>query len=164
MNKQEIYEYLKNKNIQHKITEHEAVYNMEELAQIDIPYPEAVAKNLFVRDDKKKNYYLIVVKDDKKVNLKEFRLKNKTRPLSFASEQDLFDIMGLRPGSVTPFGILNDDGRKVSAFIDRDFMELPGFIGVHPNDNTATVWLKTEDLIGLLKEHGNMVSVVTVSF
>ena len=67
MNKQEIYEYLKNKNIQHKVTEHEAVYNMEELAQTDLPYPEAVAKNLFVRDDKKRNYYLIAVKGDKRI-------------------------------------------------------------------------------------------------
>ncbi len=59
MNRQDIYEYLKKKGIQHKITEHEAVYNMEELSEINIPYPEAVAKNLFVRDDKKKNFYLI---------------------------------------------------------------------------------------------------------
>ena len=162
MNKQEIYEYLKNKNIQHKVTEHEAVYNMEELAQTDLPYPEAVAKNLFVRDDKKRNYYLIAVKGDKKVNLKEFRQKNHTRPLSFASEQDLLDIMGLRPGSVTLLGILNDSEKRVSAFIDQDFMDLPGLIGVHPNDNTATVWLKTEDLIGLLKEHGNMVSAIPI--
>ena len=59
MNKKEIYEYLKEKNIWHEITEHKAVYNMEELSEIDMPYPEADAKNLFIRDDKKKNYYII---------------------------------------------------------------------------------------------------------
>lgn len=64
MNKQEIYEYLQRENIWHEITEHKAVYNMAELSQIDIPYPEVDAKNLFIRDDKKKNYYLITVKGD----------------------------------------------------------------------------------------------------
>ena len=53
MNKQDIYKYLKENNIWHEITEHKAVYNMAELAEVDIPYPEADAKNLFVRDDKK---------------------------------------------------------------------------------------------------------------
>lgn len=75
MNKQEIYDYLKEKNIWYEITEHKAVYNMEELENIDLPYPEADGKNLFVRDDKKRNYYLITVKGNKKLNLKEFRKK-----------------------------------------------------------------------------------------
>ena len=84
MNKQEILDYLKEKDVLHEVTEHKAVYNMEEVSQIDIPYPEAEAKKLFVRDDKKRNYYLITVKGDKKVNLKEFRKENNTRALSFA--------------------------------------------------------------------------------
>ena len=71
MNKQDIYNYLKENNIWHEITEHKAVYNMAELAEVDIPYPEADAKNLFVRDDKKKNFYLITVRGDKRVNLIE---------------------------------------------------------------------------------------------
>lgn len=160
MNKQEIYNYLKEKNIWHEVTEHKAVFNMEELAEVDIPYPEADAKNLFVRDDKKRNYYLITVKGDKRVDLKEFRKKNNTRPLSFASENDLMDIMGLIPGAVTPLGVLNDEERKVQVFLDREFLEGRKLIGVHPNENTATVWLKTEDLIDIIKEHGNPVQVL----
>ena len=108
MNKQEIYKFLNDKNIWHEITEHKAVFNMAELSEIDIPYPEADAKNIFVRDDKKRNYYLITVKGDKKVDLKEFRKNNNTRALSFASENDLMDIMNLIPGSVTPLGMLNE--------------------------------------------------------
>ena len=73
MNKQEVYDFLRDRGVWHEITEHEAVYNMEELSRIAIPYPGADAKNLFVRDDKKKNYYLITVKDNKRVDLKEFR-------------------------------------------------------------------------------------------
>ena len=62
MNKQEIYAFLAAKGLWHEITEHRAVYTMAELSDIAVPYPEADAKNLFVRDDKKQNYYLITVK------------------------------------------------------------------------------------------------------
>lgn len=160
MNKQEIYEYVKGKNIWHEITEHEAVYNMEELAAVELPYPEDDAKNLFVRDDKKRNYYLITVKGDKRVNLKEFRQKHNTRNLSFASADDLMSIMNLIPGAVSPLGLLNDKELKVEFCIDKDFMSGNNIIGVHPNDNTATIWLKTNDLIDMIKENGNTVNVV----
>lgn len=162
MNKQEIYDYLKNRGIWHEITEHKAVYNMAELSEIDIPYPSADAKNLFVRDDKKRNYYLITVKGDKRVNLKDFKQKNNTGSLTFASEGDLMDIMKLIPGAVTPLGILNDEEKRVRFFIDKDFTEEPGIIGVHPNDNTATVWLKVDDLIGIIEEHGNEIKIVNL--
>ena len=160
MEKQEIYKYLEEKDIQYEVTEHEAVYNMEELSKIDIPYPEQDAKNLFVRDDKKRNYYLITVKGNKRIDLKEFRSKYHTRPLSFASEKDLHRIMKLIPGAVTPFGILNDEECIVLFYIDEEFLNEPSFIGVHPNDNTATVWLKTKDLIEIVREHGNTVEIV----
>lgn len=162
MNKQEILDYLKEKDVLHEVTEHKAVYNMEEVSQIDIPYPEAEAKNLFVRDDKKRNYYLITVKGDKKVNLKEFRKENNTRALSFASEDELKSIMGVIPGAVTPFGLLNDKELKVKFFIDKEFAKMGHLIAVHPNDNTATVYLKAEDLIDIIKEHGNQVEVITL--
>lgn len=162
MNKQEIYKFLNDKNIWHEITEHKAVFNMAELSEINIPYPEADAKNIFVKDDKKRNYYLITVKGDKKVDLKEFRKNNNTRALSFASENDLMDIMNLIPGSVTPLGMLNDKEMKVKLFIDKEFIESSGKRGVHPNDNTATVWLKIEDLINIIKEHGNEVEIVEI--
>lgn len=162
MNKQDIYNYLKEKDIWHEITEHKAVYNMEELSEISLPYPTADAKNLFVRDDKKQNYYLITVKGNKRVELKQFRKTNQTRPLSFASEDDLMHIMGLIPGSVTPLGILNDKERKVKVFLDKDFLDTPSIIGVHPNDNTATVWLKTENLVNLIKEHKNKIEIVQI--
>ncbi len=159
MNKQEIYDFIKSKNIWYEITEHKTVYNMEELKELDIPYPEYDAKNLFVRDDKKRNYYLITVKGDKRIDLKEFRRKNETRPLSFASENDLLDMMNLKPGSVTPLGLLNDKNNKVLFYIDKDFMKDKHIVGVHPNDNTATIWLKVEDLIEIIKEHGNKVNI-----
>lgn len=160
MNKQEIYDFIKNKNIWYEITEHKAVFNMNELSEIEIPYPEYDAKNLFVRDDKKRNYYLITVKGNKRVDLKEFRNNNNTRPLSFASEQDLMSIMNLIAGSVTPLGLLNDNELKVIFYLDKDFLNGKQIIGVHPNDNTATLWLKVTDLIDIIQEHGNQVNIV----
>ena len=162
MNKQEIYDYLRQENIWHEITEHEAVYNMAELSNIEVPYPEYDAKNLFVRDDKKRNYYLITVKGDKRVNLKEFRKNNNTRPLSFASAEDLMEKMNLIPGAVTPLGLLNDAECKVTLFLDKEFVDDKGLIGVHPNDNTATVWLKVSDLMKIIQQHGNTVNVVQI--
>lgn len=160
MNKQDVYNYLKEHKIWFEVTEHKAVFSMGELSDVELPYPQADAKNLFVRDDKKNNFYLITVRGDKRVNLKEFRKQNGTRPLSFASEEELYNIMQLLPGSVTPFGILNDSERRVQFFIDREFEAEPGIAGIHPNDNTATVWIKTDDLIMLIKEHGNPVHIV----
>lgn len=160
MNKQEIYDYLNSQGIRYEITEHGAVYNMEDLSSVALPYPEADAKNIFVRDDKKRNYYLITVKGDTRVDLKEFRRLHGTRNLSFASADDLSAILGLIPGAVTPLGLLNDKESSVQFFLDRSFLDAPGLIGVHPNDNTATVWIKTDDLIRLIEEHGNPVHLM----
>lgn len=160
MTKQEVYDFLNAKQIWHEITEHAAMYNMQELEQVELPYPDRDAKNLFVRDDKRRNYYLISVRGDKRVNLKDFRRKQGTKPLTFASPEELQALLGLIPGAVTPFGLLNDAECKVHFFIDQDFWQGSGLIGVHPNDNTATVWLKAEDLVTLLREHDTAVDQV----
>lgn len=160
MNKAETYEFLNKSGVNYEITEHKAVFNMEELGEVKLPYPEFDAKNLFVRDDKKQNYYLITVKGDKRVNLKEFRKKYGLRNLSFASAEELMKIMGLTPGSVTPLGLLNDEEHIVKFYLDSEFNGT--LIGVHPNGNTATVWLKSEDLIKIIKEHGNEVSLAEI--
>lgn len=159
MTKQEVYDFLKNKNIDFEVTEHKAVFNMEELSEVSIPYPEYDAKNLFVRDDKRNNFYLITVIGSKRADLKRFRKENGTKPLTFASEDDLYEILGLKAGSVSPLGLLNDKDLRVKFYIDSDFFKGKSIIGVHPNDNTATVWLKTEDLINIIKENGNQVFV-----
>lgn len=153
MTKSEIYEYLTGRDIPFEITEHPAVFSMGELSDVVLPYPEWDAKNLFVRDDKKQNYYLITVRGDKRVDLKTFRREQGLRNLSFASPEDLLEILGLIPGSVSPFGLLNDTEHRVHFYLDQEFEGHP--IGVHPNDNTATVWLQAADLMALVQAHGN---------
>ncbi len=160
MNKSETYKYLDDRGIIYEITEHKAVFNMEELGYIKLPHPEWDAKNLFVRDDKKRNYYLITVRGDKRADLKEFRKNNGLRPLTFASAEDLFEFTGLTPGSVTPLGLLNYAECPVHFYMDESFRG--NLIGVHPNDNTATVWLKSDDLVKLLRDHGVDVNIVKV--
>ena len=162
MTKQETYDFLKQSSVWFEITEHEAVFTMEALQSLTLPYPEGDAKNLFVRDDKKRNYYLITVKGDKRVDLKEFRKQHGTRPLSFASAGDLLHMLHLTPGSVTPLGLLSDESTSVEFCLDEEFLQPPAIVGVHPNDNTATVWLKAEDLMALVRAHGNPVTTVSL--
>ena len=159
MNKNETLYYLDQHGIKYEIMEHPTVYNMAEMKKIALPHPEADAKNLFVRDDKKRNYYLLTIKGDKRVNLKRFREENGTRRLSFASLQDLKQKMDLEPGSVTPLGLLNDLGHEIPFYLDSYFSDQPR-IAVHPNDNTATIWLDPQDLLKVIKGLGNPVRVV----
>ena len=154
MNKQEVYALLDALGIAYEVTEHGAVYTMADLASIPLPHPEADAKNLFVRDDRRQNFYLLTVQSNKRVDLRQFRREQGTRPLSFASDEELLALLGLTAGSVTPFGLLNesDSEHRVVLYLDCDLAG--GLVGVHPNDNTATVWLKTDDLAALLRTRG----------
>ena len=159
MNKSETLYYLDQLGNKYEIVEHQAVYNMAEMEKIALPHPEADAKNLFVRDDKKRNYYLLTIKGDKRVNLQQFHEENGTRRLSFASPQDLKEKLDLAPGSVTPLGLLNDSHHEISFYLDSYFSDQPR-IAIHPNDNTATIWLKPQALIHFIKDLGNPVKVV----
>lgn len=80
MNKQEVYDFLTSRGIEYEVTEHGAVFNMEEMSHVELPHPEADAKNLFVRDDKKRNYYLITVRGDKRVDLKKIQGRARHAP------------------------------------------------------------------------------------
>lgn len=159
MDKQGVYDFLASKNIEFEPVEHGAVWTMEELQDVEIPHKEADAKNLFLRDDKKNNYYLITVRGNKRLDLKAFRKMNETRPLKFCGEDELKEKLDLYAGAVSPFGILNNEEKDVQFFMDEDFLKDDGLIGVHPNDNTATVFLKAKDLREILTEHGNVVVI-----
>ena len=153
LTKQDVIELLDSKKISYEIVEHPAVYTIDEMLECNLPHPEQIAKNLFVRDDKKQKYYLITCLEDKKINLKEFRNEHETRPLSFASESDLDAKLGLYPGAVTPLGVLNNDDKSVIVYIDKDFEHK--IMGIHPCDNTATVYVNCRDVVKLIKDHGN---------
>ena len=161
MNKIETLRYLDQHQINYEKIDHPAVFNMADLANLHLPHPEADAKNLFIRDDQKKHYYLLTVKGNKKVNLQQFRQKFGTRRLTFASPEDLKKFLQVTPGSVTPLALLNNVDVQIPLYLDAYFLKQP-LIGMHPNDNTATIWLNSGDLINLIKEHGNPVYVTKI--
>ena len=158
MNRNELIRYLENKNIGFRLQEHPAAETMEEMLELDLEGKGSIAKNLFVRDDKKRSYYLISLSSAERVDLKALRQIIGSRPLSFASEDDLHKKLKLNKGSVTPFGLLNDRSASVIWLADISFKDAE--IAVHPMENTAMVWLKTADLQKLLEENGTEVRYI----
>ncbi len=156
--KQEVYALLNERGIEYEAIEHEAVYNMEEADALELPHREAGTKNLFIRDDKKRSYYVVSIPEHDRLDLKALREKLGSRPLKFAQDNELMDLMGLIPGQVTPFGTLNDTEHKVKVLISDYFRG--GLMDAHPNDNTATMILKADDVVELLKSFGVDVSYI----
>ena len=152
--KQKVYELLHALQIPYRSAEHPAVFTIEQMEALQLDGANNIVKNLFVRDDKKTKFFLLVMRKEKKADLKSIRQQLGSRPLSFASENLLMEKLGLTSGAVTPLGILNDDSRCVEVVLDQDLKKLDE-IGVHPNDNTATVWLRLSDLETVIQNHGN---------
>ena len=157
--KEEVFTLLDKMGIQYEVEHHAAVFTIEDMENLNMVHIDKVAKNLFVRDDKKRNYYLLVIQKDKSANLKEVQNQLGSKRLSFASEGDLSKYLGLSKGEVTPFGVLNDTENAVNVVIDKDLAGYE-FIGVHPNDNRATVWIAVGDLEKVLKSVGHKVQYI----
>ena len=158
--KQEVKAFLEEKGIPFEWVEHKAVYTIEEMEALGLEDMQEIAKNLFLRDQKGKRHFLVVIRADKQANLKELGENLGLGKLSFASEERLEKYMKLKKGAVTPLGVLNDENCAVEVFFDKDFVGAER-IGIHPNDNTASVYLKTEDLLNIIKEHGNSLEIVS---
>lgn len=154
--KADVLSLLDSMGISYTVSEHPAVFTIEELYDHDIPERERIAKNLFLRDDKKRSYYLISIPGEMTADLKNLRKVLGSRPLSFASVEDLKAILNLEKGEVTPFGALDDVEHRTVVRISSFFRD--GIIGVHPNTNTATVFLKATDLVRVLQENGTDIS------
>ena len=149
--KEEVCAYLDSRGVVYDRVDHEAVFTMEAMDALSLPFANVVVKNLFLRDDKKRNYYLVVMPEDKPANLKALRAALGARPLRFVSEEDLQGILGLRGGAVSPFGVLNDTEGKVQVVLDAALRDWPA-VGVHPNDNTATLRVPLSDLLALFED------------
>jgi Ala-tRNA(Pro) deacylase len=156
-----VYQTLTAMQIAYESIEHPAVYTIEEMEKLDLPDANAIVKNLFIRDDKKRHYDLVVLQKDKRVNLKELRTKLASRPLTFASETDLMDKLGLLKGAVTPLGIINDSEHQVNVILDEAIMSFER-IGIHPNDNTATVLMAPSALVKYIEALGNPLSYIDI--
>lgn len=141
-------------SIPYKITEHEPMYTISQMESLHLGEYGHVAKNLFLRDAKGKRHFLITLCGDKQADLKELGLKLGGVRLSFASEERLERLLKLKKGSVTPLGVINDEANAVEVVLDMD-LEGKERIGVHPNENTATVWLSYPELCRYIKSCGH---------
>ena len=143
--KQRVYDALKKMNISYELVEHEPVHTMEDMIELGLDKKGLLCKNLFLRDSKGKRHFLVTCDEKKKVDLKSLGRALGGGNLSFASEDRLEKYLGLKQGSVSPFGLMNDTEHQVEFFIDKDLSKSKS-IGIHPLENTATLFLSFKDL------------------
>lgn len=143
-----VEEQLKEWNLPYQLVEHEAISTICEAKTQNLEIDGIGCKCLFLKS-KKKEYFLYTVLEDKKVDLKELSNKLEIPRLHFASAEELENILGLIPGSVTPLGILNDIHNEVTLIFDKELQQKK--ILVCPNRNTATMSILYEDLITFIK-------------
>jgi Ala-tRNA(Pro) deacylase len=158
--KQKVYELLNSLGIKYEVIEHPAAYTIEDLDALeefkDNPW---VAKNLFLRDEKGRRHFLVMIDKHKMADIRSIRAQLGSSHLSFASGERLMKYLKLTKGSVTPMGIINDENHGVELVFDRDLVGREK-IGVHPNDNTATVILSYADLYNIIRTHGNTIHII----
>ncbi|HBG24040.1 MAG TPA: prolyl-tRNA editing protein [Rikenellaceae bacterium] len=116
--------------------------------------PGTHCKNLFFRNHKGNRHYLIIYECSHILDIHSLERSLKEGKLSFASDSRMQKYLGVSPGSVSPFGLINDSERHTRLFIDETLREA-GQISFHPNDNRATVVIKGEDFFRFLDYCGN---------
>jgi Ala-tRNA(Pro) deacylase len=141
--------------------EHPAVFTVEEALQHWSAIDAAHCKNLFLRNKKGTRHYLVVAGHSREVDLKRLAGTVGDDRLSFASPERLGRVLGLTPGAVSPFGLLNDTAHEVRVVVDAGLREAPR-VGFHPNVNTATLVLATADFERFLWSCGNVVQFVSL--
>lgn len=151
---QKLYDILNLLGIKYIRYEHNPVYTIEEANKLDICISGQQCKNLFLRNRKGNVHYLVILAESKQVDLKFLSKQIGSTNLSFASKERLYKYLGLKPGSVSPFGIINDIEREVIVLIDRDLIST-SIINFHPNVNTATISISYIDFQKFIEWHEN---------
>lgn len=146
MNKEEILRSLDVNKIKYQVINHPPVYTVKEADKYITDYDFSRVKNLFLHTANKKHYYLLLINENDRLDFKKFRDIAQTSRVSMASSNELKEKLDLIPGAVSPFGLLNNQDKDVELDIQRKLLN-DNYIGVHPNENTATVVLKMDDLI-----------------
>ena len=159
--REKVLEILNALNIEYQLVNHPAAFTVEELDNLALPQYGIGCKNLFLRDDKGKRHFLVVMDKDKTADLKSIQAQLGCSRLGFASEERLMKYLHLHKGEVTPLGIINDTEATVEVVIDRDLTGA-NKLGVHPNDNTATIWISFDDLQKIIVQNGNRLHFVTI--
>lgn len=156
--KQAIYEYLNQQGILYTVTEHVPVYTMEDMEALGLHKLGIICKNLFLRDAKGKRHYLVVTHVNTQIDLKHLGEATGAGKVSFASNERLQKYLGSSPGCVSPMGLLNDSEHAVSVLLDKR-LEGEAKLGIHPNENNATLWISWEDLCRMILTLGNPLKI-----
>ena len=143
---------LDDNSVNYKLFEHEAFYTVEESSKlkIDMDMQGAHTKNLFLRD-KKRNFFLISCLDNQEVDLKEIKqLIACQGNLSFGSPDYLYQKLGVKPGSVSPYSLINNEEKDVSFYLDKSITEHE-MCNFHPLENTKTIQVLTNDFLNFIR-------------
>lgn len=151
-----VYEVLDRLGIAYTRHEHPAVFTVEEAEKHWRGIEGAHLKNLFLRNKKGNRHYLVIAPTSKTVDLRRLNEQLREDRLSFGSPERLKRLLGLEPGSVSPFGLINDRGKEVVVVVDED-LRGASRVNFHPNINTVTIGLSVEDFEKFLSWTGNPV-------
>ena len=160
MNK-EIFEKLAELEIEYEKIEHPVMFTMEEIAEYGLNSHGHIPKNLVLRDVKGTRNMLVLVHGDKRADLRLIRDEIDSTKLSFASDERLDKYLKVEKGSVSPFGVIYDTEKELEIYFDSD-LKKEEIVGCHPNDNTATLFLKFDDLVKYVKSCGHTISYIKV--
>lgn len=139
--------------IQYKIVEHPAVMTTEEADRYIEGHEGVRTKSLFLCNKKSRAYYLIIMDDEKSVDMKTLEAHLEDKGLHFCSAEKLMAKMNLKPGTVSIFGLLNNEEKDIQVILDEEIMNEP-IMTFHPNDNTKTAFISTKDMLRFLECFG----------
>ena len=152
--REKVLEILAELNIDYDIHEHPPVPTVEEA----LPYWNKIeashCKNLFFRNHKGNRHYLVILRHDRLLNIRDLEQRLKQGKISFASPKRMEKYLGLSGGSVSVFGLINDSENHVHLFLD-EALEKAEKITFHPNDNTSTLVISRSSFLAFLQRSGN---------
>lgn len=159
--KKELLKILDNLEIQYTLYDHNEVFTIDDINSLHIKFEGQYCKNLFLKNSRGNKHYLVIIKDSKKADLKQLARAIGSTRLSFAEEESLYKYLRLKPGSVTPFGLINDEQKEIIVLLDSELVGLDK-INFHPNINTATVTVSYEGLNRFLQWRNNRVEIAEI--
>lgn len=131
------------------VVDHPAAHTTEEADRYIAGRKGVRTKTMFLKG-KKKKFYMVIMDDKKRMDFHEFMDITGAKRVSMARPEHLEEELGLEPGIVSPFGLLNNKDHNVKVYFDKDIVDEP-IQTFHPNENTHTIFIKTEDLFMFLK-------------
>lgn len=159
---QDLFAALDRLGISHATVTHPPLFSVAESRDLRGTIPGGHTKNLFLRD-KKAAVYLVVASEDAVIDLKGLhRRLGASGRFSFGSADLMMELLGVRPGSVTPFGVINDTEQRVTVVLDAAMME-HAVLNYHPLDNTMTTSIGRGDLVRFLETTGHPPRIEAVS-